>query len=174
MARLAVLLWLCLGLPAVRGSGFFELQVLGIDNPGRELLDGGCCGGVARTSGRCPGQCNTIFRLCLKEYQASVDLAGPCTFGNLTSPLIGGSSFSVKTHPDQQLLLRLPFHFSCSAAASYESEWSEKGVLSGVLRRRHGRPLASRVGRLSGRARRNAEPGPVPRPAEPPRAPGLL
>ncbi|XP_040359938.1 protein jagged-1 [Ixodes scapularis] len=111
MARLAVLLWLCLGLPAVRGSGFFELQVLGIDNPGRELLDGGCCGGVARTSGRCPGQCNTIFRLCLKEYQASVDLAGPCTFGNLTSPLIGGSSFSVKTHPDQQLLLRLPFHF---------------------------------------------------------------
>ncbi|CAN7978554.1 unnamed protein product, partial [Ixodes persulcatus] len=118
MARLAVLLWLCLGLPAVRGSGFFELQVLGIDNPGRELLDGGCCGGVARTSGRCPGQCNTIFRLCLKEYQASVDLAGPCTFGNLTSPLIGGSSFSVKTHPDQQLLLRLPFHFRWTVSAT--------------------------------------------------------
>ncbi|XP_077523382.1 uncharacterized protein LOC144134318 [Amblyomma americanum] len=66
-------------------------------------LDGGCCGS------RCPGRCNTYFRLCLKEYQAQVDLSGACTFGNLTSPLIGGSSFSLQTHPDRQLLLRLPF-----------------------------------------------------------------
>ncbi|XP_075723179.1 protein serrate [Rhipicephalus microplus] len=96
---------LLLLLPAARASGFFELQVLGIDNPGGLLLDGGCCGS------RCPGRCNTYFRLCLKEYQAQVDLSGACTFGNLTSPLIGGSSFSLQTHPDQQLLLRLPFHF---------------------------------------------------------------
>ncbi|KAL1447964.1 hypothetical protein MTO96_006538 [Rhipicephalus appendiculatus] len=96
---------LLLLLPAARASGFFELQVLGIDNPGGLLLDGGCCGA------RCPGRCNTYFRLCLKEYQAQVDLSGACTFGNLTSPLIGGSSFSLQTHPDRQLLLRLPFHF---------------------------------------------------------------
>ncbi|KAL3217867.1 hypothetical protein MRX96_031973 [Rhipicephalus microplus] len=82
-----------------------RVLVLGIDNPGGLLLDGGCCGS------RCPGRCNTYFRLCLKEYQAQVDLSGACTFGNLTSPLIGGSSFSLQTHPDQQLLLRLPFHF---------------------------------------------------------------
>nr|XP_037275599.1 uncharacterized protein LOC119168298 [Rhipicephalus microplus] len=100
---------LLLLLPAARASGFFELQVLGIDNPGGLLLDGGCCGS------RCPGRCNTYFRLCLKEYQAQVDLSGACTFGNLTSPLIGGSSFSLQTHPDQQLLLRLPFHFRWTA-----------------------------------------------------------
>ncbi|XP_075555978.1 uncharacterized protein LOC142588284 [Dermacentor variabilis] len=107
-AALALLVW-CASLlplaPVARASGFFELQVLGIENPGGLLLDGGCCGS------RCPGRCNTYFRLCLKEYQAQVDLSGACTFGNLTSPLIGGSSFSLQTHPDRQLLLRLPFHF---------------------------------------------------------------
>lgn len=106
-----VALWACLWASSAQASGFFELQVLGIENPRGELLDGSCCGA------RCPGLCNTYFRLCLKEYQASVDLTGQCTFGNLTSPLIGGSTFSVKTHPDKLLLLRLPFHFRWTVSA---------------------------------------------------------
>lgn len=114
------LVWSCASLllllpPVAHASGFFELQVLGIDNPGGLLLDGGCCGS------RCPGRCNTYFRLCLKEYQAQVDLSGACTFGNLTSPLIGGSSFSLQTHPDRQLLLRLPFHFRWTVSPSSSS-----------------------------------------------------
>lgn len=112
--------------PVARASGFFELQVLGIDNPGGLLLDGGCCGS------RCPGRCNTYFRLCLKEYQAQVDLSGACTFGNLTSPLIGGNSFSLQTHPDRQLLLRLPFHFRWTVSAFFFF-FSGEGGMAGLL-----------------------------------------
>ncbi|XP_064483890.1 protein jagged-1b-like isoform X2 [Ornithodoros turicata] len=106
-------LWTCL-VGQVCCSGYFELQVLGIDNPRGEVSDGACCGGgraLRAIDGTCLARCNTFFRLCLKEYQSHISAAGTCTFGNLSSPIIGGNSFSVKTHPDKQVLLQLPFHF---------------------------------------------------------------
>ncbi|KAH9375942.1 hypothetical protein HPB48_012582 [Haemaphysalis longicornis] len=137
-ARVVTLLWwwllaLCCAPGGARASGFFELQVLGIENPGGLLLDGGCCGQ------RCPGRCNTYFRLCLKEYQSQVDLSGACTFGNLTSPLIGGSSFSLQTHPDRQLLLRLPFHFRWTVSAARKGRGERPPPARSSLAARTGR-----------------------------------
>lgn len=82
-------------------SGNFELQILEISNTNSHLLSGYCCGvplsiRSTKTTG-CP-QCETAFRLCLREYQQSTIQAAPgvlngCSFGNVTSAVIGGSSF---------------------------------------------------------------------------------
>lgn len=74
----------------VRALGFFELQILEIENYRGQLATGECCGGgggafsaqqqsASSTSNRynastlqCVGapQCNTLFRVCLREYQS--------------------------------------------------------------------------------------------------------
>ncbi|KAI5740274.1 hypothetical protein M8J76_002322 [Diaphorina citri] len=99
--------------PCARGSGFFELQILEIANYKGELASGICCGGLHRPdpSISCPVQCNTLFRVCLKEYQSNVTSNGPCSFGNTSSPVLGGNSFTL-TDPDRANgNLVLPFTF---------------------------------------------------------------
>lgn len=67
-----------------RALGFFELQILEIENYRGQLATGECCGGVSSAqpssaanklnaqSLHCAGapQCNTLFRVCLREYQS--------------------------------------------------------------------------------------------------------
>ncbi|XP_037087468.1 protein jagged-2-like [Pollicipes pollicipes] len=103
-----MLLGLCIG--QVAGSGFFELQVLETQNYRGERLDGRCCGTAGRTDGRCQAACHTSFRLCLKEYQSHIHTQGSCSFGNTTSTVVGGNSFTL-TDP-ANATLRLPFTFS--------------------------------------------------------------
>lgn len=131
----------------VRGLGFFELQILEIENYRGQLATGECCGSGGGASpgqpqqppaaGRyntpslqCAGapQCNTLFQVCLREYQsrqqqqpqqsgagaAATQVAGGktgddetaqvhqpnahlhhCSFGNVTSPVLGGNSFTL-------------------------------------------------------------------------------
>lgn len=111
------------------GKGFFELQVLEIANYRSELQSGACCGGsgagdeasvgtlvsgaTAAPPGtgtaKCPGQCATFFRVCLKEYQNNITSGGPCSFGNTSSQVLGPSSFTL-ADPDRGKLV-LPFTF---------------------------------------------------------------
>lgn len=139
----------------VRGLGFFELQILEIENYRGQLATGECCGsGGGASSGQqqqspslaaagrfntppslqCAGapQCNTLFQVCLREYQsrqqqqpqqqqptagaaAALTAGGKtgggddetaqvhqpnahlhhCSFGNVTSPVLGGNSFTL-------------------------------------------------------------------------------
>lgn len=121
----------------VRALGFFELQILEIENYRGQLATGECCGGGTSTtvqqhynkfnasSLHCAGapQCNTLFRVCLREYQSRQpsstsmvsssrmsddDTTGMgsnhqqlsstlhhCSFGNVTSPVLGANSFTL-------------------------------------------------------------------------------
>ncbi|XP_076306369.1 protein jagged-1-like isoform X2 [Tachypleus tridentatus] len=92
-------------------SGSFELQVLGIQNPRGKLLNRACCGGELAKDESCSKECNTYFRLCLKQYQSQITAQGPCTFGSTSSSVVVGNSFSVHTEPEKEIILKLPFEF---------------------------------------------------------------
>lgn len=99
-------------LQVVHGSGYFELQILEIQNYRGELSNGDCCGGVPRSDSSllCPRECNTYFSVCLKEYQSNVT-STPCSFGNTSSPVLGRNSFTL-TDPDKaNATMKLPFTF---------------------------------------------------------------
>jgi jagged-like protein len=95
------------------GSGFFELQILEIANYRSELASGACCGSQARpdSSVPCPRPCSTFFRVCLKEYQSNVTSTGSCSFGNTSSPVLGGSSFTLADPDRANGKLVVPFIF---------------------------------------------------------------
>lgn len=81
-------------------SGHFELRVLSVRNINGELQSGSCCDGTrnAADNNRCTrDECDTYFRLCLKEYQTRVTPGGPCSFGSGSTPVIGGNVVSPKS-----------------------------------------------------------------------------
>ncbi|KAG8193356.1 hypothetical protein JTE90_022984 [Oedothorax gibbosus] len=99
--------------------GTFELEVLSIENYRGEIQEGFCCGGMPSTNGTCEVECKTAFHLCLKEYQVAVNPDSPCTYGNGTTEVFAGNSFSVQSHPDKQVILRLPFTFSWTRSFTF-------------------------------------------------------
>lgn len=64
----------------------------------------------------CQNNCKTRFRICLKNYQAEIDLNTPCTFGAAATPVIGENSFKL-TSP-----------MSSSAALLENYDTAKKGV----------------------------------------------
>lgn len=101
-------------LQEAEGSGFFELQILEIANYRGEVVSGACCGGVPRADASLPCplvQCQTFFRVCLKEYQSNVTSTGSCSFGNASSPVLGGNSFTLADPDRAHGKLVLPFTF---------------------------------------------------------------
>uniref|UniRef100_A0A667YJW5 Delta-like protein n=1 Tax=Myripristis murdjan TaxID=586833 RepID=A0A667YJW5_9TELE len=82
-----------------QSTGYFELQLISVENPKGELLSGDCCDGErSAADGRCSeDECDTYFRACLKEYQAEVTTNGPCTYGMGTTDVIGGNTFQFKS-----------------------------------------------------------------------------
>ncbi|XP_054708436.1 protein jagged-1-like [Uloborus diversus] len=101
-----------------KSTGLFQLQVLSIHNYRGELMDGSCCGGYRSAGGGCPLQCNTAFVLCLKEYQSHIT-TGMCTYGNLSTAVVTGNSFSVQNEPNKEILLSLPFSFSWTRSFTF-------------------------------------------------------
>lgn len=79
-------------------SGYFELQLLSVDNPKGQLLNGDCCDAERGASdGGCGAdECDTYVRVCLKEYQKEVTTGGPCIYGSDTTKVIGGNTFQFK------------------------------------------------------------------------------
>ncbi|MGH0129162.1 UNVERIFIED_CONTAM: hypothetical protein FKN15_038850 [Acipenser sinensis] len=96
-------------------SGHFELQILSMQNVNGELQNGLCCDG-SRNAGdsKCMrDECDTYFKVCLKEYQSRVSEAGPCSFGSGSTPVIGGNTFSLKHIKNKEKArIVLPFSFA--------------------------------------------------------------
>uniref|UniRef100_A0A8C8YJ51 Delta-like protein n=1 Tax=Prolemur simus TaxID=1328070 RepID=A0A8C8YJ51_PROSS len=96
-------------------SGQFELEILSMQNVNGELQNGNCCGG-ARTPGdrKCTrDECDTYFKVCLKEYQSRVTAGGPCSFGSGSTPVIGGNTFNLKaSRSNDRNRIVLPFSFA--------------------------------------------------------------
>ena len=105
-------------------SGYFELQILSMQNVNGELQSGLCCDGTrdAGDSKCLKDECDTYFRVCLKEYQSRVYAAGPCSFGSGSTPVIGGNTFSLRTSArNDKSRIVLPFSFA----------WPVSSVLAG-------------------------------------------
>ena len=98
-------------------SGYFEMTLVSFVNQRGELADGECCLGERAPPrhpdlpGACTQQCNTYFRLCLKEYQIHVSGNWQCTFGNATSDVLGGRSMYFD-RDDSNSLLSIPIEFA--------------------------------------------------------------
>lgn len=96
----ALLTLFCPPTPQVsRSTGYFELQLVSLENPGGQLLTGDCCDAErSAAEGPCGAdECDTYFKVCLKEYQTEVVTKGPCTYGSETTKVIGGNTFQFKS-----------------------------------------------------------------------------
>ncbi|KAL7870421.1 hypothetical protein SRHO_G00079180 [Serrasalmus rhombeus] len=150
--------------------GTFELQILQWQNTLGILQSGQCCDLQAGEAQRCPpnDQCDTFFRVCLKEYQARVAPTGSCTFGSGSTPILGGNSHTVRHHGHEGAeggRIIFPFKYAWPKSFSlvievldYDNETSELGqeeliervLLSSMLNpgeqwqayRHHGRQLS--------------------------------
>uniref|UniRef100_A0A8C6M2Z8 Delta-like protein n=1 Tax=Nothobranchius furzeri TaxID=105023 RepID=A0A8C6M2Z8_NOTFU len=83
--------------------GYFELQLISVENPKGQLLNGDCCDAErSAADGLCGAdECDTYFRVCLKEYQKEVTTSGPCTYGSDTTKVIAGNTFQFKGGPSR-------------------------------------------------------------------------
>ncbi|XP_075531221.1 uncharacterized protein LOC142564201 [Dermacentor variabilis] len=114
----------------VLGSGVFELRLGSFSNPSNRDSQGACCstGLPPSTEGTpCPGSpCRVSFRVCLKHYQKTVDTDSPCTYGELSTPVLvqsasDGAIFNASRPP-----IRFPFEFSWPGTFSLIIEaWHE-------------------------------------------------
>uniref|UniRef100_A0A4W6CH84 Notch ligand N-terminal domain-containing protein n=1 Tax=Lates calcarifer TaxID=8187 RepID=A0A4W6CH84_LATCA len=93
-----VCLLLTLWAEVSQSTGYFELQLISVDNPKGQLLNGDCCDAEkSAAEGHCGAdECDTYFRVCLKEYQTEVTTNGPCIYGSETTKVIGGNTFQFK------------------------------------------------------------------------------
>ncbi|KAM7367654.1 hypothetical protein PAMP_013939 [Pampus punctatissimus] len=103
-----------------QSTGYFELQLISVENVNGELADGECCDGSRSSEDlRCTrDECDTYFKVCLKEYQMEVTTSGPCTFGAGSTQVLGGNMFSfkgAKNNPnkiDDAGKILIPFKFA--------------------------------------------------------------
>ena len=98
-------------------------------NVNGELLNGMCCDGTRNTADRkCTrDECDTFFKVCLKEYQSRVSAAGPCSFGMGSTPELGGNTFSFKSpvRNDKSRIV-LPFSFAWPVSWRLEKKKKKK------------------------------------------------
>lgn len=110
----------------VTGAGTFEIHLVSIQNIRGEKYDGSCCDGsrtIYRGQHQCLDECDTFFRVCLKQYSQSVSPTGACTFGEHTTAVLGGSSitFTNTTSPSgfrNPISLRFEFSWLVSHCKS--------------------------------------------------------
>ncbi|MBN3271623.1 JAG2 protein, partial [Polyodon spathula] len=103
-----------------QSSGYFELQLLSVQNVNGELSNGDCCDGPRNADLRCTrDECDTYFKICLKEYQAKVATTGSCTFGAGSTNVLGGNTFfftsttkNMQNRLDEAGKVVIPFQFS--------------------------------------------------------------
>uniref|UniRef100_A0A668AN70 Delta-like protein n=1 Tax=Myripristis murdjan TaxID=586833 RepID=A0A668AN70_9TELE len=101
-------------------TGYFELQLITVENVNGELADGECCDGSRSSQDlRCGrDECDTYFKICLKEYQTEVTTSGLCTYGSGSTQVLGGNMFSFKSAKnnlnkiDDSGKISIPFQFA--------------------------------------------------------------
>lgn len=99
---------------AVHAVGMFELQIRQWQNSFGILQNAQCCDLQPSGGQRCPqsDQCDTFFKVCLKEYQARVAPTGTCTFGTGITPVLGGNSHSIHRHGPEAGRIVIPFKYA--------------------------------------------------------------
>ncbi|XP_010871355.2 protein jagged-1b-like isoform X1 [Esox lucius] len=104
----------CLWIKVSVASGHFELQIVSMQNVNGELQTGVCCDGSRNAVDRkcTTDECDTYFKVCLKEYQLKVSPAGPCSYGTASTPVIGGNTFSLRSMRSDKSRIVLPFSFA--------------------------------------------------------------
>lgn len=93
---------------------------MSVKNVNGELADGECCDGSRDSQDlRCTrDECDTYFKVCLKEYQIEVNHKSTCTFGEGSTQVLGGNTFSLKVaknNPnkiDEAGKISIPFRFA--------------------------------------------------------------
>lgn len=96
------------------------MEILSMQNVNGELQNGNCCGGSRNPGDRkCTrDECDTYFKVCLKEYQSRVTAGGPCSFGSGSTPVIGGNTFNLKaSRGNDRNRIVLPFSFAWPVSA---------------------------------------------------------
>lgn len=86
-----------------------------MQNVNGELQNGNCCDGTRNPGDRkCTrDECDTYFKVCLKEYQSRVTAGGPCSFGSKSTPVIGGNTFNLKySRNNEKNRIVIPFSFA--------------------------------------------------------------
>lgn len=100
----------------MHGSGLFELRLKYFKNDYGKDKDGVCCSGKTDpATNQCIGTCKTRFRVCLKHYQANIDLTSPCTFGDVVTPVLGENSMNLTALSENITFvnpIRFPFDFT--------------------------------------------------------------
>ncbi|XP_072128574.1 protein jagged-2b isoform X4 [Mobula birostris] len=114
-------------------KGYFEVRVNSVQNVNGELENGDCCDGSRGSLDRkcIKDECDTYFKICLKEYQARVAASGGCTFGSGFSSVLGKNTFSL---PDKSALgkIVIPFHFAWPRSYTLILEaWDQDNATSG-------------------------------------------
>uniref|UniRef100_A0A336LFP9 CSON008748 protein n=1 Tax=Culicoides sonorensis TaxID=179676 RepID=A0A336LFP9_CULSO len=110
-------------LRAIEGSGTFELKLKTFFNAeGKDNQNLCCSGRQDPATGKCIGTCKTRFRVCLKHYQAKIDTTSPCTFGDVSTQILGdnnvdltqqGNSYnSYNTNNTSVNPIQFPFDFT--------------------------------------------------------------
>lgn len=96
-------------------SGIFELRLKSFRNDrGRDNV-GVCCSGRSDPkTGKCIGTCKTRFRVCLKNYQATIDPNSRCTFGDVVTPVLGDNTVNLTNQQPDGFVnpIRFPFEFT--------------------------------------------------------------
>ncbi|XP_062860431.1 protein jagged-1 [Trichomycterus rosablanca] len=130
------LLAVALQAQAVLTVGSFELQIRLWQNSLGVLQSGRCCDPQPGSGQRCPpgDQCDTFFRVCLKEYQVRVAPIGTCTFGSGSTPVLGGNSHAVHHHGHEGGRIIIPFKYAWQKSFSlvievfdHDNETSDPG-----------------------------------------------
>ncbi len=132
---------LFLGVPVL---WLFELQLIAVENVNGELWDGECCDGTRNSQDqRCVrDECDTYFKVCLKEYQSEVTTTGPCTFGSGSTDVLGGNIFSFKTAKNNPSKtsdvgrIIIPFHFAWPVSARLCMSYNKKAPRWAVTARK--------------------------------------
>ncbi|XP_067845550.1 protein jagged-1b [Heptranchias perlo] len=156
VSLLAALWFIVLRTQLSLASGQFELQINFMQNINGELQNGNCCEGSSRNpqDRKCVrAQCDTFFKVCLKEYQSRVSPGGPCSFGFSSTPVIGGNTFNLRAPGGGggggERRIVLPFSFAWPRsytliveACDYNNDSSpedtiEKAVYSGMINPSH-------------------------------------
>uniref|UniRef100_A0A3Q2PMY3 Delta-like protein n=1 Tax=Fundulus heteroclitus TaxID=8078 RepID=A0A3Q2PMY3_FUNHE len=120
-----------------QSTGYFELQLISVENVNGELADGECCDGPRSPQDlRCTrDECDTYLRVCLKEYQIKVTTTGACTFGAGSTPVLGGNMFSLKTTKnnankiDEAGRIVIPFQFAWLVSEFLSTLYDEKRLI---------------------------------------------
>ncbi|XP_029427352.1 protein jagged-2-like [Rhinatrema bivittatum] len=97
-------------------AGHVEVQIKFFQNIRGTLASGQCCDGdPGHINPPCPqDECDTYFRVCLKEYQLRVVPGGPCVMGTGVTPVLGGNAFSIKHRRggDSMGRILIPFQYA--------------------------------------------------------------